>query len=1453
MKKYGKAIAGLIALVVIVFGMGAFFLNHVSLKQEKDAKQENVILEDVAADTSAEINELITKSNKAKFTILEIVPDMSVAELGYLVAGEEPQDWIALCLQGKAEALIEDLGLEYDKEKKWVIDQKQYKKYEEQYGSQDWWEDDLWVKVDPDDEESEYKCKYAYFENYGADDKYNDLIDAIDNGSNKVAILTVTSAQLNGGGTATTTLLENTDMVYIHQNSEYSFSANDNALDLNWSVVRKIFKEVAIREDANGNFDPMTIFFDKTVYTDAIAAGKSVSPVQYTLDRENKKLVSTSYATKTSNGSNNNVCKLYIMSMFRDATEFYNLFLSDVAANGNQSYTESGSFSIQSGDAKNYWSRYTFLPTKEDLQSDGTYKYSEANASYWGTLRISFDEGTTANGSAYVFDLSEKKLLKQWPTALNNLAKALAYEPKIKVTKKEYKVLDIEPAAYSDDTKKAQIKNTITEKIIKLCPYQEYESVDNLTVNVETMTTAEFIGRQDDIVSTYDFVYIGACTDSLWMSESNDSSMKNVIYAHVGAKVELMGSNTGNPYNKMGYALSATETKFYYSGNDITSLKKTELESFVETGYPILISSDLLNSTGTAADSSKFNDTSNNNMYKFINKVMSENQVLPETFDYRTMDSETANKVLQGLDMKKPELTITSGLNGAADGATFTNNGNLSISFKVKDPYDTDSKRTYYKAVLYIDKNADGLYKKDEIFATASSVRGNGGTVTLKKSLNATYNGALTWKLEVTKLGTNDVIKSSKTGYNTVRNVVVGKKMVKVLQIVSDGYIGATDVNSATNKKFYGSTNWASCYDGQQNTDEHGRYGLTLDLTGSFQDYANSQLSDYQLSIKKVRLEEFCDDTHYQYVDPTWLESNYDILIFGFADSYIDYTLTEKAAYSIQKYIDDGHSVMFTHDLTFATNTENFYIYDAQDGRKSSEVGLERHTGFYFTQYFRNTMGMNRFGINPLTPSRGNSSLGVIANVKSAIATGKADGLYDNADSSFTKDGFTYSALMQYGNMPINGTTSNAKKPYIGPYKGLYMNTYANNNNFKAVAGTGYEVNKVSQVNEGQITKYPIDLEAKYSESERTIATTHGQYYQLNMEDPDIVVWYTLDGGWYSASPNDVSNNYYIYNKGNVTYSGVGHRANITDFEKDLFINTIIASLRAGVEGPQVFVSNATYNDGDECYYMQADIDEDSSNYSGYEEIEFNVTNDDDKAGEYMYVSLSDLVKKTGTSTPTPTTTPDTSNTVTIYYNKSTSTTPVLKYYTGSGTWTSGAGFEKTMTAANDRAGYNWKCEVDLGTASQMQFVIRIGTSYENYNNVSGSNFVVTSKGVYGVENYKITALASGSGGGGSSAYDASSAYEEAGNATYTIVDSAGNTIPFNETVDGVECAKIKRSTATVTYTYTLKYPRSNFGDEHNKITSCAVRIIARSKTSDGISKAYADVVISRRSLFNLD
>lgn len=110
------------------------------------------------------------------------------------------------------------------------------------------------------------------------------------------------------------------------------------------------------------------------------------------------------------------------------------------------------------------------------------------------------------------------------------------------------------------------------------------------------------------------------------------------------------------------------------------------------------------------------------------------------------------------------------------------------------------------------------------------------------------------------------------------------------------------------------------------------------------------------------------------------------------------------------------------------------------------------------------------------------------------------------------------------------------------------------------------------------------------------IRRTHSQYYQLNLEDEEVIPWYTMwtnrtTGNQGSGSgnlmatqvnPYDVRNNYYTYSKGNITFSGTGEQTreyiHYPDSELKLFINTIIKAERGANHRPTVEVQNLENN-----------------------------------------------------------------------------------------------------------------------------------------------------------------------------------------------------------------------------------------------------------------------------------
>lgn len=142
-----------------------------------------------------------------------------------------------------------------------------------------------------------------------------------------------------------------------------------------------------------------------------------------------------------------------------------------------------------------------------------------------------------------------------------------------------------------------------------------------------------------------------------------------------------------------------------------------------------------------------------------------------------------------------------------------------------------------------------------------------------------------------------------------------------------------------------------------------------------------------------------------------------------------------------------------------------------------------------------------------------------------------------------------------------------------------------------------YGTRRASQVNVGSVTVYPFTVN-----SELMIAATHAQAYALDLEDDSVCVWYTIGGSaandtlgtnanawdftsYFSASPHDGMNNYFLYSKDNVFYCGAGHSV-VTGARRDnnderrLFINVIVNSVTKAKSIPKIKLYNVCDKDG---------------------------------------------------------------------------------------------------------------------------------------------------------------------------------------------------------------------------------------------------------------------------------
>ncbi|MFZ5966253.1 MAG: DUF5057 domain-containing protein [Bacillota bacterium] len=310
-------------------------------------------------------------------------------------------------------------------------------------------------------------------------------------------------------------------------------------------------------------------------------------------------------------------------------------------------------------------------------------------------------------------------------------------------------------------------------------------------------------------------------------------------------------------------------------------------------------------------------------------------------------------------------------------------------------------------ANLYIDRNFNKNFESDELVAANNASNGS-----VSYTLPGGYSTIHYWMLEV--VGNNSGLKDYKTGVYRFRDI---KTVVKVLQVRNSG----TSLN---------------------NTNQFNQNYLHTD--------------DYDIQIDVVNMNEFNKvNSEYGY---SVLNGKYDMVIFGFQDSYGDGGISNQAVAEVERFIQTGQSTMLTHDTLINTNSSPKFINYLMD--EAGQLNELHNLGFSAPQV----------------------------------------------------------------------TTETAK------------------------------------VNEGILTQYPFILDDNIR-----INQTHDQYYTLNLEDEDVIVWYNLRGG--NRDIEDSWYHYYTYSKGNVTYSGTGHtNTNFPDEEQKLFVNTMYRAFLSSNHNPEINV-----------------------------------------------------------------------------------------------------------------------------------------------------------------------------------------------------------------------------------------------------------------------------------------
>lgn len=314
-------------------------------------------------------------------------------------------------------------------------------------------------------------------------------------------------------------------------------------------------------------------------------------------------------------------------------------------------------------------------------------------------------------------------------------------------------------------------------------------------------------------------------------------------------------------------------------------------------------------------------------------------------------------------------------------------------------------------------------------------------------------------------------------------------------------------------------------YNRSVNSESDGKGNLSLKK--KFDQWVDGQqyrrrVGEYEIIVDEITVQEF---NRRAARDEIRLNGVYDMVVIGFNDNYTeakdmnrwDYSgaLGPKAVELLEDFINTKQSVMFTHDTIHFTYNRD----------------LTEKFGEAVGQVFQTDME------------------GRFAGIWTA-------GLAGSDLSVFQSD--------------VNpGNREEAEKN---------INTYDPNKHYQTINTWPDLAQTVKPVNSSAVTLYPFILEGGEYQNPNAmrVASTHYQWYKLNLEDPEVIPLFNLYKEGKDKFNDDAMNNYYTYTKGTITYSGTGHKTDdnekYPEFETKLFVNTAMKAYSIANHAPEVTI-----------------------------------------------------------------------------------------------------------------------------------------------------------------------------------------------------------------------------------------------------------------------------------------
>ena len=356
--------------------------------------------------------------------------------------------------------------------------------------------------------------------------------------------------------------------------------------------------------------------------------------------------------------------------------------------------------------------------------------------------------------------------------------------------KSSIRVLDLEPCYDFSDTLKSKLQTDVVNMMGMNGIY------DASAINITQMSSAEFIGKIEDLNEKYDMIYLGARVSKMntenGVTVYNDPQMKGLIYSHVGdyydyatktktdnvtqaretynARHRLQDSSLDHSKTNDDDPTNKSADVYRGPGNDMNSTRYEEFCQFIEAGYPVVIADTLIKygdnqipeaSTDTLDKNSYFYKLiqfalkDENGQYLYWQKnIFTESQLMDNTADTKLGTTLSARRSVfcNYLNLSKlsvnwvttygaayPQELEYNGQNGASNGGSLKKidgKYQLQYIFTLQNDAAISQTGTTYDCKLFVDKNADGRFSGSDYVegkTYTSSEEVSGLTVYIRK------------------------------------------------------------------------------------------------------------------------------------------------------------------------------------------------------------------------------------------------------------------------------------------------------------------------------------------------------------------------------------------------------------------------------------------------------------------------------------------------------------------------------------------------------------------------------------------------------------------------------------------------------------------------------------------------------------------------------------------------